>query len=89
MKKTYTKPMIAIEKFNLTQTVAQSCGVDRSSNTVGVPSSADKSTCGWDVGGTILWVGPTTGCNFPVDENTEVNGMCFNNPNGGATIFAS
>ena len=90
-KKTYKKPMVKIERFDLTQKVAAGCG-DFSNSTLGKPSSGDKINCGWDLGNMIVWVADTgkgTDCTFPWGENEEFEGHCYNNPNGGLTIFGS
>lgn len=89
MKENYEKPVILFESFELTQSIAESCGVTGGGNSLGTPTHWDKSSCGWSIGGTIiLWTAPPT-CNDYVGENETVEGMCYNNPSPGQSIFSS
>lgn len=88
MKKTYQKPKISIERFVLSQTIAQSCGYV-SGNSSGKPTHANKNTCGWDDGyGDVYWLSADT-CTEIVSEDFTNGEYCYNNPNGGVSIFAS
>lgn len=89
MKKTYQKPKVRIEKFSLAQTVAQSCGYVHGGAQEGQPTYRDKSSCGWDDGyGTVHW--PTKpACQCETSPDLEIGEVCYNNPNGGFSIFAS
>lgn len=89
MKKTYTKPSIQIEKFCLSQSIASGCGAS-SDSTLGRPSHGDKATCGWDMGNLVVWTGDgSSGCNWPWGVDERFDSVCYNNPNGGMTIFGS
>ena len=48
MKKAYTKPVLIVERFTLSQTIAHNCGknLDFSMATL-----ANKKDCGWNIGG--------------------------------------
>ena len=88
MEKKYVKPDVYVERFELSQTVAKSCGWT-SDSTVGKPTQADIDVCGWDMGNFVFFATDSS-CStiFPVD--TEIEGVgCYNNPNGEQTIFAS
>lgn len=88
MKEAYEKPIIHVEYLTLSQTVASSCGVAPGGGSLGKPTWGDKYSCGWDVGGIILWtVEPS--CNNILPEDAEVDIGCYNNPNGGSGIFGS
>lgn len=88
MKKAYQKPKISVEKFTLSQTIAQSCGYVSGSSS-GFPTHADKNTCGWDDGyGDVYWLSEPA-CKDVVGEEFVTGEVCYNNPNGGITIFAS
>lgn len=88
MKKTYKKPMINVEHFTLSQNIAMSCGY-KDEDYIGKPTHAEQSQCGWDDGfGTIYWTS-TPACGGEYDENLVIGEVCYNNPNGAATIFAS
>ena len=87
MKKTYMKPGLYVENFALSQEIAGNCG-HANKPTLGVPAHDNKDSCGWDMGNLIVWtVGVTPNCTFPGGDKFE--GICYNNPNGGQTIFAS
>lgn len=89
MKKVYTKPTVSVEHFALSQNIAQSCGY-KDEKFTGHPTHADKMTCGWDDGfGTVYWTNPNACKGNTYDENLVIDGVCYNNPNGAVTIFAS
>lgn len=83
MKKAYEKPLLYIERFTLTQTIAHNCG-ENLDFTMG--TYATKETCGWDVGGIIIFMEGNPGCLFPTKE---FGGVCYNAPGGGYNVFNS
>jgi len=90
MKQKYVKPSIIVERFALTQSIASGCGTS-ATNTLGKPMQWSKSTCAWDVGGIIMFLNTMADIceDERVDsENMEVNGYCYNNPDG-SMIFSS
>lgn len=94
MKKQYSKPGIIIENFELSQNIAAGCGAAHDS-IWGSPNHSSKHSCGWTTQwGQVLWYEASI-CNNtvqkPDDQNPEgqVNGVCYNNPDGGMTIFNS
>lgn len=89
MKKTYVKPALVIESFMLSQNIALSCGVPGDGTSVGKPTHSDKNVCGWDVDGIVAWLDGHIVCTYPVGPDTEFDGVCYNNPSSGTTIFAS
>ena len=83
MKATYTKPLLAIETFSLTQTVARDCGDTIPKDQL---TSGDPATCVWDLGGgTTVFV---AGTNCMLDGEAMGYG-CYNNPSEGQYIFRS
>lgn len=78
-----------MESFVLSQSIASSCGAPAGGNTLGKPSQWDQSNCGWDMGNLVVWTEDNNGCNVAYPENGEFNGYCFNNPEGGTSIFGS
>lgn len=90
MKEQYVKPLIAFENFSLTQTIARNCG-DKHQGTLGESTHLDEYTCMWDLGGfTIFFI--ENGCDDGPDEEGdeyEIEGVCYNNPDGGQEIFSS
>lgn len=89
MKKKYMKPAVYMETFNLSQSIAAGCGAPAGGGSLGKPAHWSKETCGWDMGNFILWVADTVNCNEGIGTDENVNGVCYNNPNGGSSIFSS
>lgn len=88
MKQTYVKPRIIIERFALTQSIATTCTV-AGGNSLGKPTNWSKETCGWKLqNDLILFVDAVTACNYDVEPDALVEGVCYNNPDG-AMIFSS
>lgn len=88
MKKTYTKPRIAIENFVLTQNIAVSCGY-KDEDFLGWPTHGDKEKCGWNNGiGEVYWTAKPA-CSDSYSPDLVVGEVCYNSPAGVATIFAS
>lgn len=93
MKKEYVKPGIIIEDFVLAQNISNGCGAVPGGNTLGKPTHWDTTTCGWDLNdGTncIIWVQQEGGvCTFNWSPEASYDGICYNNPGGGNSIFNS
>ena len=81
MKNTYTKPILVMESFVMSQSIAHNCGdsLDFSQATLKY-----KSTCGWDSGVGIVFTETNTVCKLVDGE-----AVCYNNPDGGINIFNS
>lgn len=89
MKKTYTRPELNVEYFSLTQNVASGCGALHNDELTGGPTHWSKTTCGWrDSWGDVYWTTIAI-CGTETPEDAEIEGVCYNNPNGGHTIFSS
>lgn len=90
MKKVYTKPVLMMEDFTLSQSIAHNCGDNLDWNHA---SLKYKGSCGWDVDqdkGTtydVYFMDGQNVCSIPTLG--EVEGACYNNPNGGFNIFNS
>lgn len=83
MKKAYKKPVLLVECFTLSQTIAHNCGenLDFSMGTL-----KTKESCGWKIAeGTVLFI-DRTNCNLIMDYFL---GVCYNAPAGGFNIFQS
>lgn len=78
-----------MEKFDLSQSIAAGCGAVAGGSSLGKPAHWNKDTCGWDLGNVILWVESTGHCNADVGTNEDFEGICYNNPSGGSSIFSS
>ena len=91
MKKAYIKPVVYMEKFDLSQSIAAGCGAVAGGSSLGKPAHWSKETCGWNLGNMILWAESTGNCTdiIEIDEPVENIGICYNNPSGGSSIFSS
>lgn len=88
MKQTYVRPTISVERFSLTQNIAFGCAPHN--DDWGHCNHWSKDTCGWMLpdGQTIAWLAAPA-CNDLYGIEDEINGVCYNNPGGGMTIFGS
>lgn len=90
MKMEYVKPRIIVERFTLTQSIAASCGAPAGGSSLGRPTSQSASTCGWDRNGILYFTATTTiDCTEDVTDGFEMEGYCYNNPEGGVAFFSS
>jgi hypothetical protein len=83
MKANYTKPLLALEMFSITQSKARDCSDSIPKDQL---TSNDPANCAWDLGG-----GFTV---FIEEPNCKMNGeqmgfACYNNPSEGNYIFRS
>lgn len=89
MKEVYTKPQFRIDYFELSQSIASCSGVTGGGSTLGKPSHWSKETCGWDVGGWIIWTEQSTCPDEQLGADEEIDGVCYNNPSGNVVAFSS
>ena len=92
MKMKYTKPNLTVELFTMTQMIAETCGVPYQDPMYGGPNHNDKATCGWrdPYDNTVYWVEATMNCTEDTPTDTPViEGVCYNTPDGGLSIFGS
>ena len=83
MKASYTKPLLAVEMFSLTQTAARDCADSIPKDQVNL---SDIATCAWDLGGgTTVFVAGST-C---VLDGEQMGFACYNNPSEGNYVFRS
>jgi len=96
MKEQYVKPILVYENFSLAQTIARNCG-DTHTSSLGESTHYNYDTCAWDAGGLTIFLlyvenGPCEdwGPESPDEvDGFEIEGMCYNNPDGGQEIFSS
>lgn len=86
MKNQYMKPVLLIESFTLSQSIAAGCGqnLDFSQAT-----SQDVNTCVWQTGfpnENVFVKGVNENCNI---SDEEFDGVCYHNPEGGFNVFSS
>lgn len=89
MKGKYVKPQLNIEYFSLSQSIASGCGSVPGGNELGKPSHWDKASCGWAMGDTVVWTEENTGCNLKWGADDPWDAVCYNNPDGGNSVFSS
>lgn len=86
MKNQYVKPVLVIENFTLSQSIAYNCGENLNWNQA---TSKDVYSCGWNTGfpgGDVVFMVPNNGCNV---KDEDFDGVCYNNPDGGINVFSS
>ena len=94
MKESYTKPLIFFENFSLTQTIARNCG-DTHSGTLGQSNHYNENTCQWIVGDSEYFFveacqdAGEIGDPEPGDDDIDIPGFCYNNPEGSQQVFSS
>ena len=82
MKATYTKPLLAIEMFSVSQFAARDCADNIPKDQV---TLNDIATCAWDLNGTTVFISQPV-CDINGDESGFA---CYNNPSEGNYIFRS
>ena len=86
MKKSYVKPQVYFEDFQLSASIAGNCGPDFKGNSRVL--SKDINTCGYQTFDGILFLTSNSMCNnYP--QNDEEAGVCYQNASEGNMIFAS
>lgn len=86
MKKAYNKPLLIVERFALSQTIASGCD-DMSQ--YGSPNFVRKGECGWDFNGAVvIFLEGVTGCVEQIEDGTWAS-ICYNAPVGGMNVFHS
>ena len=83
MKKSYVKPQVFFEDFQLSASIAAGCEV-RITN----PS---EGTCGYEVsGGMIVITENVSGCTTPIEDGSSTaNGLCYHVPFQTYNLFTS
>lgn len=79
MKKTYTKPDIAFERFSLCSSIA-SCAVKI--------EGALGGTCGVEMDDVFIFTEGVMGCHLAVPDDGS-NGVCYDVPFGNNNLFNS
>ena len=80
MKKTYAKPQIVFESFQLTANIAGDCNTK--------PNSTNEATCGYNDNGWIVFQNSAV-CNVQVGPDGKHNGLCYHVPTGDMSVFTS
>lgn len=84
MKNKYKKPLLAVERFALAQSIARDCG--NTSIPASQITSGDIHSCLWDLGGGMtVFIG---GAHCVLDGE-KMGYACYNNPAEGNFVFKS
>lgn len=83
MKANYTKPLLAVEMFSLTQSVARDCADNIPRNQL---TQSDLNTCFWDMGGGAKVFIAEQHCSI---DGVNMSVICYNNPSEGNYVFHS
>ena len=75
MKKTYVKPALYVETFEMTQSIAGGCSVTS-------VNFSSEDNCTWEVMGMVFFNADPC-----VPNSAEFNFVCYNNPEGAQTIL--
>ena len=89
MKSKYVKPQLLVEHFSLCQSIASGCDNSAGAPTMGAPLYASKDVCAWDVGGLAIFTNDVSACFIKIAADDSYSNYCYDNPNGGITIFTS
>ena len=84
MKNIYTKPVLVMESFVMSQSIAHNCGDNLVFENA---TTKDKNSCGWMTSIGKVFMEQSTCDEIP--ENGIFNGVCYNSPQGGFNIFNS
>ena len=80
MKKTYAKPQIVFESFQLTANIAGDCNIR--------PNITNEATCGYNDNGWIVFQNDAV-CNVLAGPDGKHNGLCYHVPTGDISVFTS
>lgn len=79
MKKKYEKPMIIIENFSLSTTIAGDCAIKTTTPTEG--------ECGYPTRGGVVFMETVTGCKYHEPDTNDT--LCYHVPTEYANLFNS
>lgn len=78
MKKTYEKPLLYKESFEMADVISAACDIQ---------VEHQQGQCGYNAGGGIILFISYGVCTYPVQDG--YNGMCYNIPVESSKIFTS
>ena len=78
MKKTYVKPELSFESFELSANIATGCGVI-------TKSFNQEQGCGYDIPGVGKYFADYASCDYDKDNPY----VCYDNPNESTLLFTS
>lgn len=80
MKKSYVKPQVYFENFQLSASIAETCGTPVHTHTMGA--------CYFEFGPMKLYITEEV-CTDSAIEYDKNNGTCYHNPDSQQSLFAS
>ena len=83
MKANYTKPLLAVEVFSLTQSTARDCADHIPKDQL---NFNEPGKCVWDLGGGMTVFVAGSNC---VIDGANMGMGCYNNPSEGNYVFRS
>ena len=83
MKEFYSKPLLAVEMFSLTQSIARDCSDSIPKDQLNMNNIND---CWWDLGGGTKVFALDRACNL---DGEQMGIACYNNPTEETLIFKS
>lgn len=86
MKKSYVKPQVFFESFQLSANIAGDCGAN------GIVKTFAKNACGVPYGSSgTVFVSTVSGCTTHIDTPDEEQGYnyCYHVPNANDKLFSS
>lgn len=82
MKKVYEKPIVIIENFSLSTSIAGTCDIKT--------YTPNSGSCGIEFGDETLFLTGISGCSFPVEaDDGRYNGICYHVPTDDKELFNS
>lgn len=82
MKKTYSKPVIVLESFSMSTSIAAGCEA--------IIDTSLGGQCGLDFGKYTVFLEDVNGCDREViDGNNEFNNLCYHVPTSDNNLFNS
>ena len=90
MKEKYVKPVIMIERFSLTQSIAVACG-SSVVNPLAKHNHSDAFSCAWIMPEGSVFTNADHGCVDiePDPDNVDFWNYCYNNPTADMLMFGS
>ena len=86
MKKAYNKPLLIVERFALSQTIASGCN---DMSRYGDPTLVRKGECGWNLNdAVVIFLEGVVKCEWQIEDGS-MDGICYNAPEGGMNVFHS
>ncbi len=89
-RKKYTKPEIAVERFELTQIIAAGCTAANPNNEFGHPTHyMDQNSCYWEGETAERYFNSNMACDVNLEPGQTINGICYHAPANSNTFFGS